>query len=323
MKNNARLFGLIAAVAVIGLTSVSCDSPAGGSGSGQQPGPGGQPGNGGNQQPGRPPLDLDGQLIDVQMPNIGGNQAAMLQTIVDTMGKMFDQSLQMQHRFTQWQAEAGTETDMRSAVLHEQPRMQQIMGTETNGTFLPSLVTPSASSISTAITQGGAAIGQNTSLTNNAILAFDRATTLQQRNQMPANQAQNQRAQMETALRRIETFGGPTIEIPPQGHSLQPVITAVRGIFIDTLEQAGMPRELATDMVQQMQDIREFAGWVEDIQARGINISMLPARDFARGDSRQAKLQEQFNFLAAANAIKSDDKNLYAEHDIGRRSFGL
>ena len=104
---------------------------------------------------------------------------------------------------------------------------------------------------------------------------------------MPANQASNQRSQLEDALFRIQFFGGPEIPMPPQGHSLQPVITAIRGIMIDILEQAGMPRELATDMVQQAQDLLEFAGWVEDIQARGINISMLPERDFTRGDRRQ------------------------------------
>jgi len=320
MKNSVRFFGLIAVVAIIGLTAVSCDSPAGGSGPGSQPGPGQQPGPGGNQQPGRPPLDLDGQLIDVQMPIISGNQTAIMQSLVDTMGKMFDQSLQMQHRFTQWQAEAGVPADLRNNVINGQPRTRNTLTDTANGTQLPGFMRTNATVLRGSIIRSAEVTGQRPQIIDNAEFAFTSAVNLQQRNQMPANQATNQRLSLEDALRRIQIFGGPEIPMPPQGHSLQPVITAVRGIFVDTLEQAGMPRELATDLVQQNQDIVEFAGWVEDIQARGINISMLPERNFARGDSRQAKLQEQFNFLAATHAIKSDDKNLYAEHDIGRRS---
>jgi len=280
MKNSVRFFGLIAAVAVIGLTSVSCDSPAGGSGSGQQPGPGGQPGN---QQPGRPSIDLGGPLIDVSMPSAGGSQAAVLQTIVDTMGKMFDQSLQMQHRFTNWQAEDGVPADLRNIVISGQPHVKTTLSETSNGAHLPGFARTNATVLRGAITHSGTEIGQHANLIQNATIAFDRATTLQQRNQMPANQANSQRLQLESALERIQIFGGPEIPMPPQGHSLQPVITAVRGIFIDTLEQAGMPRELATDFVQQNQDLLEFAGWVEDIQARGTNISMLPERDFTRG----------------------------------------
>jgi len=50
-----------------------------------------------------------------------------MQSLVDTMGKMFDQSLQMQHRFTQWQAEAGVPASMRNNVINVQPRVKNIL----------------------------------------------------------------------------------------------------------------------------------------------------------------------------------------------------